>query len=84
MIRIVKAVPTTSSSKPSELWAKITGQPVTPFVMRMDPRTGFGRVYRGAQGAAPPPSPGPPQPPGSPRTDDVTDVEVKEIRDPRA
>lgn len=68
------------------LWAKLTGQPVTPFVMRVDPRTGFGRVYRGAQGTPPPPPPPPgsPQPPGSPRHDDVTDVEVKEIRDPRS
>lgn len=65
------------------LWAKLTGQPISPFVMRIDPRTGFGRVYRGAPGATPPPPPpppGPPQRPGSPPLDDVTDVEVKEIR----
>lgn len=28
------------------LWARLTGQPVVPFVMRVDPRSGFGRVYR--------------------------------------
>jgi hypothetical protein len=27
-------------------WARLTGQPVMPFVMRMDPRAGFGRVFR--------------------------------------
>lgn len=25
------------------LWAKLTGQPVTPWVMRVDPRTGWSR-----------------------------------------
>jgi hypothetical protein len=29
------------------LWARLTGQPVVPFVMRVDPRTGFGQVFRG-------------------------------------
>ena len=28
------------------LWARLTGRPVTPWVMRMDPRHGFNTVYR--------------------------------------
>ena len=28
------------------LWAKLTGQPVTPWVMRMSPRSGWQTVYR--------------------------------------
>ena len=27
-------------------WARITGRPVAPWVMRMDPRSGWGAVYR--------------------------------------
>lgn len=30
-------------------WARLTGQPVTPWVMRMDPRTGFGAAFRSTQ-----------------------------------
>ena len=30
-------------------WARLTGRPVTPWVMRMDPRTGFGTVFRSSQ-----------------------------------
>lgn len=29
------------------LWARLTGRPVTPFAMRIDPRSGFNRMYRG-------------------------------------
>ncbi len=28
------------------LWAKLTGQPVMPWAMRMDPRSGWSTVYR--------------------------------------
>lgn len=28
------------------LWARVTGRPVTPWAMRMDPRTGWSTVYR--------------------------------------
>ncbi|MPM90324.1 hypothetical protein SDC9_137445 [bioreactor metagenome] len=28
------------------LWARITGQPVMPWAMRMDPRAGWSTVYR--------------------------------------
>ena len=30
-------------------WARITGKPVTPWVMRMDPRTGFSTAFRSTQ-----------------------------------
>jgi flagellar biosynthesis protein FlhB len=28
------------------VWCKLTGRPVNPFAMRMDPRSGFERVFR--------------------------------------
>lgn len=41
-------------------WARVTGRPVTPWVMRMDPRSSWSAVYRhgqarwgGGSGAAP-------------------------------
>lgn len=34
-------------------WAKLTGRPVNPFVVRIDPLGGFGRVYRSGQGGMP-------------------------------
>lgn len=35
-------------------WARLSGRPVAPWVMRVDPRRGFDRVYRGGtmRGAA--------------------------------
>jgi hypothetical protein len=58
------------------VWAKLTGRPMMPFMMRMDPRAGFERMYRRAQ-----------QPSATPRADsvgarrreigDVTDVEPR-------
>src|SRR5688572_31482265 len=30
-------------------WAKLTGRPVMPFIIRIDPRAGFDRMYRGAE-----------------------------------
>lgn len=30
-------------------WARLTGRPVTPWVMRMDPRTGFSTVFRSSE-----------------------------------
>lgn len=38
------------------LWARLTGRPVTPWVMRMDPRAGFHRFADRAPAAAPEPS----------------------------
>lgn len=57
------------------LWARLTGQPVAPWVMRMDPRTGWSTVYRStARWTA--------KRPDQPRRDerDVTDVVPREIR----
>ena len=57
-------------------WAKLTGRPVTPFVVRIHPRGGFARVYRGGQAASSP------QPGHAPsrreEIADVTDVVPKE------
>ena len=57
------------------LWCKLTGQPVNPFVVRMDPRNGFSRVYRPARpDSAQDMAPARVQRMGM---DDVTDVEPK-------
>ncbi len=60
------------------VWARLTGKPVTPFVMRIDPRGGFNRMYRGG-GAAPGEPAGAP-PTGRRALGDVTDVVPKEPR----
>ena len=60
------------------LWARLTGRPVRPWVMRIDPRHGFSTVYRStarwtshtASKARSSVS----------RLGDVTDVEPREIR----
>jgi hypothetical protein len=54
------------------LWCKLTGQPLTPFAMRFDPRTGFDQVFRQAErhGAAS-------ATPSRRVLGDVTDVEPK-------
>ena len=75
-------------------WARLTGKPVTPWAMRMDPRTGFSTVFRsterwssGRRGAAAPDA-------GDaggdaaasrrggilPGSAEVTDVEAREVR----
>ena len=60
------------------LWARLTGRPVMPFVMRMRPGDAFTGMYRRAQ-----------QPSRTPRADavrpggtrsDVTDVQARELR----
>jgi hypothetical protein len=63
------------------VWARLTGQPVVPFVMRVDPRTGFGQVFRG-QARVPPVAAGDPGPSGRvERLPDIEDVEIKPPRD---
>jgi hypothetical protein len=54
------------------LWCKLTGQPLTPFATRFDPRTGFDQVFRQAErhGAAS-------ASPSRRVLGDVTDVEPK-------
>ena len=55
-------------------WARLTGRPVMPFVIRIDPRGGFDRMYRGRASArtAGRQDAQPRQPAG-----DVTDVEPR-------
>ncbi len=70
------------------LWAKLTGRPVTPWVMRVDPRTGWSHfAYRGqAQSVKDSDQQVQPKPAETTvrfRTthkDDVVDVEVKEFK----
>ena len=56
-------------------WARLTGQPVTPFIMRFHPRGGFDRMYRSPAPAGRAPRADSPRPRG--RVGDVTDVEAK-------
>ena len=56
-------------------WARLTGRPVIPLTVRLDPRTGFQRMYRRAGKG------GPLRPPDGvalrPKLADVTDVEPR-------
>ena len=74
-------------------WARLTGRPVTPWVMRMDPRTGFSTAFRSTQrwssapraAASPPdevaPDAAAPRRGGIlPGAGDVTDVEARDLR----
>ncbi len=54
------------------LWCKLTGRPIDPFVMRMNPRAGFEQVFKQAQ----PSDRAADQPPRR-VLQDVTDVEPK-------
>jgi hypothetical protein len=57
-------------------WAKLTGRPVVPFMMRMDPRAGFDRMYRRPAQASRTPRADAVQP--QPKVAaDVTDVEPR-------
>jgi flagellar biosynthesis protein FlhB len=53
------------------VWCKLTGQPINPFVMRMDPRAGFDQVFKQAERGEPV------RKPQRSGMDDVTDVEPK-------
>lgn len=72
------------------LWARLTGRPVTPWVMRMRPQAGWQTVYRsGAQWMAQTgPSARSAEPYGASRghgvlpAADVTDVQPREVREP--
>ena len=72
-------------------WARLTGRPVTPWVMRVDPRTGFSSAFRsterwtsGRRGAAPADAgeEATAQRRGGilPGAAQVTDVEAREVR----
>lgn len=57
------------------LWARVTGRPVTPWVMRMDPRSGWSTVRRStARWTAPRPAAG-----AARSGADVTDVVAREL-----
>jgi hypothetical protein len=55
-------------------WARLTGRPVMPFVVRMHPRDGFSRWARRAEPESRTPRA---DAAGLPRVRDVTDVEAK-------
>jgi hypothetical protein len=56
-------------------WARLTGRPVTPFIMRLHPRGGFNRRYRRPEPAGRAPRAATVRSRG--RVGDVTDVEAK-------
>jgi hypothetical protein len=73
-------------------WARLTGRPMAPWVMRVDPRTGFHAAMRstgpwggarsGAPGGGSPDETAAPSRRGGvlPGSVDVTDVEPRELR----
>ena len=74
-------------------WARLTGKTVTPWVMRMDPRTGFSTVFRsgerwpfaartapGSADAAASQAPVSRRGAVLPGSVEVTDVEAREVR----
>lgn len=67
------------------LWARLTGRPIVPWTMRVDPRTGWSTVYRSQARwtAARPPAPEAGAKPGArmhvlPGADEVVDVQPRE------
>jgi hypothetical protein len=63
------------------LWSRLTGRPLTPFVMRVDPRAGLGHLFRPRQRAPLDPAQASmARGPGT-RAADVEDVEPKLPRD---
>jgi hypothetical protein len=60
------------------VWGKLTGRPVMPFVVRIDPRGGFERMYRRARPGSPASRANAVRP--GQRIDDVVDVEPREPR----
>jgi hypothetical protein len=58
-------------------WARLTGRPVMPFVVRIDPRGGFERMYRRARPGSPPSRANGVR---GQRMGDVVDVEPREPR----
>lgn len=67
------------------LWARLTGRPVMPWRMRVDPRTGWSAVYRSSErwSAAPARESDAPSRRGGvlPGAAEVTDVQPREVRD---
>jgi hypothetical protein len=56
-------------------WAKLTGRPVMPFMMRIDPRAGFDRMYRRPHSSSRTPRADAVQ--ARVRPGDITDVEAR-------
>jgi flagellar biosynthesis protein FlhB len=54
------------------VWCKLTGQPINPFVMRMNPRAGFDKMYQSTT-----------RKPARVRDQNVVDVEAKDLDTPR-
>jgi len=70
------------------LWARLTGRPVVPWTLRVDPRTGWSTVYRSTgRWSATRPTPAADTPARRagllPGADEVVDVEPREPRAPR-
>ena len=72
------------------LWARLTGRPVMPWTLRVDPRTGWSTVYRSTErwsAARPAPAPAAAAPSRRagvlPGADEVVDVEPREPREER-
>ena len=70
------------------LWARLTGRPVMPWTMRVDPRTGWSTVYRSTErwsAARPAPAADTPSRRAGalPGADEVVDVEPRAPREPR-
>ena len=70
------------------LWARLTGRPVVPWTLRVDPRTGWSTVYRSTgRWSATRPAPAADTPARRagllPGADEVVDVEPREPRAPR-
>ncbi len=59
------------------VWCKLTGQPVNPFVMRMNPRAGFESVLRPRADRSESSSDASASKPQRSGMDDVTDVQIK-------
>ena len=59
------------------LWAKLTGRPVTPWVMRVDPGAGWNRAFKAADRWRPQPASGPGRSTADREIADVTDVQIK-------
>lgn len=65
------------------LWARLTGRPVTPWVMRVDPRSGFRSAYQWSARRGADDQPAEPRRGGVlPGAADVTDVQPREVREP--
>jgi flagellar biosynthesis protein FlhB len=61
------------------LWARLTGQPVSPWVMRVNPGAGWSRVFRAGDRWQPAARPARGHSSSTRDLADVTDVQAKEL-----